>query len=88
MNTRTFAEALLERDGFLRTVMTFEEGKRHRALYQTPFAGFEMTVFSRKVENALSADGGTLTLDYAVEFRGAAEQKVRIELEAARIAGI
>ena len=78
----------LERDGFLRSVMTFEAGRRHRATYKTPLGGFEMTVFSRSVENALSADGGTLTLDYAVEFRGAAEQKVRIELEAARIAGI
>ena len=78
----------LERDGFLRSVMTFEAGKRHRATYKTPLGGFEMTVFSRSVENALSADGGTLTLDYSVEFRGAAEQKVKIELDVRRIAGI
>lgn len=75
----------LERRGFLRSVMIFEQGKRHRATYKTPFAVFEMTVFSRTVENALTADGGTLTLEYTLEFRGAAEQKVRISLEAARI---
>ena len=75
----------LERSGFMRSVMVFEAGARHRATYKTPLGGFEMTVFSRSVENALTADGGTLTLDYAVEFRGAAEQKVRIALEAVRL---
>ena len=75
----------LERSGFMRSLMVFEAGKRHRATYRTPLGGFEMTVFSRTVENALSADGGTLTLDYAVEFRGAAEQKVKLTLEAARL---
>jgi uncharacterized beta-barrel protein YwiB (DUF1934 family) len=75
----------LERKGFLRSVMIFEAGKRHRAIYKTPFAGFEMTVFSRTVENSLTPNGGKLRLDYAVEFRGAAEQKVSFTLEAARI---
>ena len=86
----SFAEAepgliTLERNGFMRSLMVFEAGKRHRATYKTPLGGFEMTVFSRSVENALGADGGTLTLDYAVEFRGAAEQKVRLTLEAVRL---
>ena len=76
----------LERSGFMRTLMIFEAGCRHRATYKTPFGGFEMTVFSRTVDNALTEDGGALTLDYAVEFRGAAEQKVRLTLEAARLA--
>ena len=75
----------LERSGFMRTVMIFEAGKRHRAIYKTPLGAFEMTVFTRSVENTLGANGGSLSLDYAVEFRGAAEQKVRLTLEAARI---
>ena len=40
---------------------------------------------SRAVENSLGIEGGTLKLDYAVEFRGAAEQKVRLTIEAARL---
>lgn len=75
----------LERRGFLQTMMIFEAKRRHRALYKTPFGGFEMTVYSRKVDNALCAEGGKLTLDYAVEFRGAAEQKVKLTLEATRL---
>lgn len=75
----------LERKGFLSSVMTFEEGKRHRAMYKTPFASFDMTVFSRTVENALTPDGGVLRLVYCVEFKGVAEQKVELWLEACRI---
>lgn len=75
----------LERKGFLRSVMIFEAGKRHRAVYKTPFASFEMTVFSRSVENALTPEGGTLRLVYCVEFKGVAEQKVELELEAVRL---
>lgn len=74
----------LERKGFLRSVMIFEQGKRHSAMYKTPFASFEMTVFSRCVENNLTPDGGTLRLVYCVEFKGIAEQKVELELEAVR----
>lgn len=75
----------LERKGFLRSVMTFEEGKRHRAMYRTPFAAFDMTVFSRTVENALTEEGGTLRLVYCVEFKGVAEQRVELEMEAVRL---
>lgn len=75
----------LERKGFLRSVMIFEEGKRHRAVYKTPFAAFEMTVYSRSVENALTSEGGSLRLVYCVEFKGVAEQKVELELEAVRL---
>ncbi len=75
----------IERKGFLRSVMIFEAGKRHRAMYKTPFAAFDMTVFSRSVENALTPEGGTLRLVYCVEFKGVAEQKVELELEAVRL---
>lgn len=75
----------LERKGFLRSVMIFEQGKRHRAVYKTPFADFEMTVYSRGVDNALTTEGGTLRLVYCVEFKGVAEQKVELELEAVRL---
>ena len=75
----------LERLGFMRVVMIFEQGKRHRATYRMPFGGFEMTIYARRVENALTADGGTLRLEYAVEFRGAAEQTMSTELHFERL---
>ena len=76
----------LERHGFLRAVMIFEAGQRHRATYKTPLSNFEMTVFTRTAQNSLTPDGGTLSLEYAIEFRAAAEQKVKLTLEATRIA--
>ena len=75
----------LERRGALRTYFVFEEGKYHRATYKTPYGGFEMTIFSRRVENALTVDGGTLRLEYFVEFRGAAEEKASLDIEVTRL---
>lgn len=75
----------LERHGVIRSVMMFQEGQYRRCEYVTPFMTFEMCVYARKVDNRLTASGGTLTLDYSVEIKGAAAQRVKMELEAVRI---
>ena len=41
------------RTGPVRTAMTFEEGKRHICLYNTPFSEFEVCVRTIKVNNRL-----------------------------------
>ena len=75
----------VERSGVIQSTMIFEQGCRHRAKYRTFCGSCDMTVYCRRVENALTADGGTLELEYNVEFRGAAEQKVSLTLEVERV---
>ncbi len=58
------------RSGQVRTAMTFEEGKRHYCLYNTPYSDFEVCVRALKVDNRLLRDG-ELVLDYLVEIHGA-----------------
>lgn len=75
----------LERRGILRSVMMFEEGQYRRCDYVTPIMSFEMTVHSRIVDNKLTADGGTLYLDYTIQTKGVATQRVKLSVEVVRI---
>ena len=58
------------RTGPVRTAMTFEEGKRHICLYNTPFSEFEVCVRTIKVNNRLLEEN-LLELDYLIEIHGA-----------------
>ena len=58
------------RTGPVRTALTFEEGKRHICLYNTPFSEFEVCVRTLKVENRLLEEN-KLELDYLIEIHGA-----------------
>ncbi len=58
------------RTGPVRTALTFEEGKRHFCLYNTPYSDFEVCVHTVHVENALFTKG-YLLLDYIIEIHGA-----------------
>ena len=58
------------RSGQVRTALTFEEGKRHYCLYNTPFSDFEVCVRALHVDNRLLTDG-EICLDYLVEIHGA-----------------
>ena len=58
------------RTGPVRTAMTFEEGKRHICLYNTPFSEFEVCVRTIKVNNRLLEEN-KLELDYLIEIHGA-----------------
>ena len=58
------------RTGPVRTAMTFEEGKRHICLYNTPFSEFEVCVRTIKVNNRLLEEN-KIELDYLIEIHGA-----------------
>ena len=58
------------RTGPVRTAMTFEQGKRHICLYNTPFSEFEVCVRTIKVNNRLLEEN-KIELDYLIEIHGA-----------------
>ncbi len=67
------------RDGMISATLVFEDGKRHHCIYKTPFMPFEVCVHTKKVENALLANG-TLDLDYIVEIRGAKAERTKFKM--------
>lgn len=67
------------RSGGVRTLLTFEENTRCYGVYETPIMRFDVCVYTEKAVNAIERDG-TLTLDYAVELKGAEPEHVRLAL--------
>ena len=69
----------MTRTGTMRTALVFEEGRRHLCVYETEVMPFEVSVHTTKVKNKLLQDG-TLSLDYAVELRGANAEQTHFTL--------
>lgn len=67
------------RTGTVRTSLTFERGRRHYCVYQTPIMPFEVCVATDVLENDIGG-AGTLFLDYAVELRGATAERTRMRM--------
>ncbi len=67
------------RTGVVRTALTFESGKRHFCLYNTPYSDFEVCVRTIAVENALLTEG-TLRLDYLIEIHGAQAEHCKMTI--------
>lgn len=61
------------RAGTVSTAMVFEAHKRHVSVYDTPFSSFQISVYTRDVENALLSEG-MIYLDYLIEVHGAAAE--------------
>ena len=67
------------RTGTVRTALTFEEGRRHFCVYNTPYSDFEVCVRAVCVENELLTSG-RMKLDYVVEIHGAQAEHCRMTI--------
>ncbi len=68
------------REGSVSTALVFEEGKRHRCVYQTPYMPFEVCVYTMKVANRLESEG-FLELDYMIEIQGARAERTKFRMD-------
>lgn len=68
----------LLREGSVSTALVFEEGKRHICAYNTPYFPIELCVETRRLNNALTFDGGVLRADYLIEMNGMVAERTRI----------
>lgn len=67
------------REGSVSTALVFEQGKRHRCAYNTPYMPFEICVHTLKVDNKLEAEK-TIFIDYIIEIRGAKAERTKMEI--------
>jgi len=70
------------RSGAVRTALVIEKGVRHFCTYETPFANFEICTFGIDTENNMTETGGTIVLNYLIEFRGTLIQHTVLTLRA------
>ena len=58
----------LLRVGEVNSQMVFEEGRRHLSMYDTPYGALSIGVNTRRMRSDLSASGGSIEIDYAIEI--------------------
>ena len=58
----------LLRMGEVNSQMVFEEGRRHLSMYDTPYGALSIGVNTRRMRSDLSASGGSIEIDYAIEI--------------------
>lgn len=68
------------RSGSFRTAIVVEERKHHTCVYETPYMPFEVCTYGRRVDNALTLDGGYLYIDYVVEIKGGLAQHTELDV--------
>lgn len=74
----------ISRHGPFTSMIVCEEGVRHVTTYRTPWGILELSVLTRSFRSDLTfRDGGTIAVDYLVEFHGSDMQysQLRVEVE-------
>ncbi|MGN0630280.1 MAG: DUF1934 domain-containing protein [Ruminococcus sp.] len=61
----------ITRTGTANSNLVIETGKKHHCLYGTPYGDITVGVFTHKIENDLSENGGSLYLKYTIDVNSA-----------------
>lgn len=65
------------------TEIEFEQGKRFKGYYDTPYGSVEMEVLTNSVENRIEKclPKGSLKIDYHISLRGLTEGRSKLDIE-------
>jgi uncharacterized beta-barrel protein YwiB (DUF1934 family) len=65
------------------TAIEFEQGRRFKGYYDTPFGSIEMEVLTNSVVNNIERDNasGYLDIDYNISLKGLTESRSRLKIE-------
>ena len=64
---------IMSKEGAIRAVLSFEEGKTHVCTYNTPYMPFKVYVTTKKLSNRL-LENGKMKLDYILHINDTAPQ--------------
>lgn len=78
--TLTEKTVTVTRRGGVVSDMVFSEGKRHKSLYQVPPYSFDAEIFTKKIRNNMTRDGGRVDIFYTMKI-GGADKSVRMKIE-------
>ena len=64
------------------TAIEFEQGKKFKGYYGTPYGSIEMEILTNKIDNNITADGqGTLGIDCSISLKGLSESRNKLQIE-------
>ena len=69
------------RSGDVMTELQLELGKRHNCLYSTPYGDMNIGIFTKKIESEMTSEGGSLSLEYTLDFNGVLTSKKQMLIE-------
>lgn len=72
---------IMSKEGAIRTMLSFEEGKTHICAYDTPFMPFKVYVTTTKLNNRL-LESGRMKLDYVLNINNTPPQHFVITVTA------
>lgn len=58
----------LTREGSIHSKMSFESGKRHASIYDTPYGSMDVEVHTKIFHHDITAQGGDIALEYDIEI--------------------
>jgi uncharacterized beta-barrel protein YwiB (DUF1934 family) len=68
-------------EGF-ETEIKFQEGKRFKGYYDTPYGAVEMEVLTNEIKNNLCVSGqGSVNIDYDISLKGLTEGRNKLNIE-------
>ena len=73
-------EITLKRRGAIVSDMNFSEGERVSSLHEVPPYSFDAEIFTKKIRNRLTRDGGSITIFYTMKI-GGADKNIRMKIE-------
>ena len=72
--TVTADTVVIDRRGETASVMTLQVGLTHTCDYQTPYGAFSLGITTHRLDNRLTANGGTLNAAYRLDLGGGATE--------------
>lgn len=65
------------------TEMKFEQGKRFKSLYDTPYGAVEMEILTNRIDNQIEKTKakGTINIDYHISLKGLSEGRSILDIE-------
>ena len=70
----------VKRVGAIESDMLFEEGLSHKSLYGIPPYSFDAEIFTKRIRNGMTRDGGRVDIFYTMKI-GGAEKYVKMRIE-------
>ena len=75
----------MTREGNYTSELIIEQDKRHNCYYSTPFGDFMMGIYAKRVDSNMKSDGGTLSLEYTLDFNSDLASKNQLTINVKEI---
>ncbi|MCM1579493.1 MAG: DUF1934 domain-containing protein [Ruminococcus sp.] len=73
--------ASMRRDGIAETDLIMEHAKRHHCLYGTPYGTATLGVYTKRIINRMTDDGGELYMNYTIDVNSAPVSENEVYLD-------